>query len=113
MAINRARLQKFSYILNSLVFFSGFWSMFENEAYIHSAILLIATFLNLFLYKYKAYRDSIRIIVLIQIINAATALLTAYDYFLKGSNYIHFLWFFAALVSLAVIPLFIQRQQKG
>jgi hypothetical protein len=97
----KARLSRFANILASLLFAMASLSFFKSGQVLYGFILLIIACLNMFVLVYLNY--NLRLTkILLNLFNAIAAGLTAYDYYIKGADYIHYVWLLSMLMFLAV-----------
>jgi len=108
----KARLSRFANILAALLFAMSALSFFKNGQILYGFILLIISCANVFVLIYL-YHNLRLTKVLLNLLNALAAGLTAYDYYTKGTDYIHYVWLLSMLMFLVVnIVLLTSKESK-
>ena len=100
-----------SSFLNSLTFLMGALTFMGAGKWIFGSIQLITAILNGYVgFQTKQEKEHVPLVFFIlAFFNVLTALLIALDYYRAGSDYIHFVWIFVAIVS--TIAFLIQEQK--
>lgn len=107
-----ARLSRFANILATLLFAMAALSFFKNNQMLYGFILLIIGCSNIFILVYLNHELKLTKVIL-NLFNALAAGLTAYDYYTKGSDYIHYVWLLSMLMFLLVnIFLILKPESK-
>lgn len=108
----KARLSRFVNILAALLFAMSALSFFKGGQILYGFILLIISCANIFVLVYLNHNLRLTKIIL-NLFNALAAGLTAYDYYSKGTDYIHYVWLLSMLMFLAVnVFLLLGKESK-
>ena len=104
------RLAKASFILDAFVFMMGAFAFFMEMKYFLGTLQVIAGLLNLSMLFWKNQNISNRFTKVLLIANIVVALSVAYDFYSRGTDYIHYVWLLTAIVSLVALVIKIRNE---
>lgn len=112
----KARLQlllRVSFLLSGFLMLMGGLSMLEQDKLAFAAIQLIAAALNLaILIRFKSTRLLKMLNKAILLMNVLVCASVGVDYTLAGKDYIQYVWFFAAVLSLVALQVRYNKDKK-
>jgi len=109
MAKIEPKKEKRVLLLNTLLFFLGAYDAYMQDKLTLFLVLVVTALANFFMMLFKGeYKSWLNLFVFL--LNSMIAFLLARDYYLGGSNYIHFAWLAAGIVYL-IATVYIYRSK--
>ncbi len=99
-------------LLNGFIFLLGSFAFFGDYKIILGLITGFAGLLNIatiFKLKHK-YKIILKYAVLI--LNIIVALMLALDYYMNGTDYLHFVWVFVAVMSFTLLIIYFIKDRR-
>lgn len=108
----KAKLFRFSFLLNAFIFFIGGLSFLEEGKHALAILQFITALFNLFmLLKKLSPKKRITLNYIILILNILVATSVAFDYYFMGKEKIKYLWFFAAIMYTVALIVQVRKQR--
>ncbi len=109
----KAKLFRFSFLLNAFIFFIGGLSFLEEGKNALAILQFVTALFNLFmLLKKLSPKKRITLNYIILILNILVAASVAFDYYFMGKEKIKYLWFFAAIMYTVALIVHIRKQRS-
>ncbi len=113
-AKRKAKLFRFSFLLNAFIFFIGGLSLLEDGKNPLAILQFVTALFNLFmLLKKLSPKKRITLNYIILILNILVAASVAFDYYFMGKGKITYLWFFAAIMYTVALIVQIRKQRRS
>ncbi len=111
-AKTKAKLFRFSFLINAFIFFTGGLSLLEEGKYALAILQFVTALFNLFmLLKTLSPQKRITLNYIILILNILVAASVAFDYYFMGKEKIKYLWFFAAIMYTVALIVQVRKQR--
>jgi hypothetical protein len=105
------RLSRFSSMLAIFLFAMSALSFFKAGTYLFGFIVLIISFLNVIAIVFlKDKKKTVNVIL--NLLNAIAAGITAYDYLRQGTSYIQYIWMLTTFIFLT-LSIFLLINKEG
>ncbi|SRX74504.1 hypothetical protein [Aequorivita antarctica] len=109
----KAKLFRFSFLLNAFIFLLGGLSLLEEGKYALAILQFVTALFNLFmLLKRISPKRRITLNYIILILNILVAASVALDYYFMGKEKIKYLWFFAAFMYTVALIVKVRKQRS-
>lgn len=109
----KAKLFRFSFLINAFIFFTGGLSLLEEGKYALAILQFVTALFNLFmLLKRLSPKRRITLNYIILILNILVAASVALDYYFMGKEKIKYLWFFAAFMYTVALIVQVRKQRS-
>jgi hypothetical protein len=107
----RKRPERFSFLLNGIIFIFGGLILFHDGKTILGIIQLVTGFSNLVMLRLHTERTRRFVNRIILILNILVAISVSADYFITGKKYLQYVWIAVAAISLVSLIIDFRRRK--